>query len=320
MNLKTLPKIELHLHLDGSVRIDTASKLLNKSYEEIKKEMVACNTCNDLNDYLTKFQIPSKIMQTKENLELIAKELAEDLKRENVIYAEIRFAPMKHIMNGLTKEEVIDSVLRGLRQVDIKTNLILCMMRGSSYNENMEVINLAHIYLNKGVCAIDLAGSESLYKTSMYEELFKKANLLNIPFTIHAGESDGIESIRSAINFGCKRIGHGIRILEDENLVEIVKEKNILLEICPTSNIQTRVVESYKKHPIKTLFNKGVPVSINTDNRTVSNTTLSLEYKYLTDYLSFTIDDIIKTNIMAINHAFITQDEKEELLKLINIY
>lgn len=318
MNLNNLPKVELHLHLDGSIRIDTASRLLNKDKDETSKEMVAYDICNDLNDYLTKFQIPSKIMQTKENLELVAKELAEDLKRENVIYAEIRFAPMKHIMNGLTKEEVVDSVLKGLRQVDIKTNLILCMMRGSSYYENMEVINLAHKYLNKGVCAIDLAGSEALYKTSMYEDLFQKANMLNIPFTIHAGEADGIESIKNAINFGCQRIGHGIRILEDESLIETVKEKNILLEICPTSNIQTRVVDNYKKHPIKKLFDKGVLVSINTDNRTVSNTTLSLEYEYLIEYLDFTTNDIIKTNIMAINHAFITKEEKIELLKSIN--
>ena len=162
MRLEELPKVELHLHLDGSVRPKTAGELLNKSEKEIEKDMIAMAECNNLNDYLTKFEIPEMIMQTKDNLERVAKELAEDLKKENVIYAEIRFAPMKHVKKGLSGEEVIDSVLNGLKQVDIKTNLILCMMRGSSYKENDEVIELAKKYLNKGVCAIDLAGAEAM--------------------------------------------------------------------------------------------------------------------------------------------------------------
>ena len=174
MRLEELPKVELHLHLDGSVRPKTAGELLNKSEKEIEKDMIAMAECNNLNDYLTKFEIPEMIMQTKDNLERVAKELAEDLKKENVIYAEIRFAPMKHVKKGLSGVEVIDSVLNGLKQVDIKTNLILCMMRGSSFKENDEVIELAKKYLNKGVCAIDLAGAEAMYKTCLYKDLFDK--------------------------------------------------------------------------------------------------------------------------------------------------
>lgn len=318
MNLKNLPKVELHLHLDGSIRPQTASELLNINIEEVEKNMIAQAECNNLNDYLTKFDLPEKIMQTKDNLKRVAKELAEDLKKENVIYAEIRFAPMKHIKKGLSGEDVIDSILSGLKEIDIKTNLILCMMRGSSYEENIEVINLAKKYLNKGVCAIDLAGAEALYKTYMYENLFDKANKLGIPFTIHAGEADGKDSIKSAISFGAKRIGHGIRIVEDEELIKKVIEKNILLEICPTSNIQTRCVNSYKEHPIKKLLKKGIPISINTDNRTVSNTTLTVEYEHLINELAFTVEDIINTNKMAINHAFISNDEKYKLLNAYN--
>ena len=317
MRLEELPKVELHLHLDGSVRPKTAGELLNKSEKEIEKDMIAMAECNNLNDYLTKFEIPEMIMQTKDNLERVAKELAEDLKKENVIYAEVRFAPMKHVKKGLSGEEVIDSVLNGLKQVDIKTNLILCMMRGSSYKENDEVIELAKKYLNKGVCAIDLAGAEAMYKTCLYKDLFDKANKLEIPFTIHAGEADGKDSIESAINFGAKRIGHGIRILEDMNLINLVKEKDILLEVCPTSNIQTRCVENYSTHPIKYLFERNIPVSISTDNRTVSNTTLTDEYEHLINELNFTIEDIIKMNRMAISHAFISAEEKQELLRVI---
>ena len=307
-----IPKVELHVHLDGSARIETLKDLSNLDIEEVKKNSIAKDKCIDLNDYLTKFSFLTSVMQDKESLTRVAYELACDLKSENVIYAEIRFAPIKHTKK-LTLEEVVESVLEGLRKVDIKTNLILCMMRGDSLEVNKSVIDLAHKYLNKGVVGIDLAGAEALYKTYLYKDLFSYANKLNIPFTIHAGEADTYESVCDAIKFGAKRIGHGINSINSKEVMDLIKDNNILLEICPTSNIQTNVVDTYANHPIKRLYDYGIKVSINTDNRTVSNTNLENEYEKVVKYLNFTNSDLIKMNKDAIESAFLSDIEKEEL-------
>lgn len=318
IDYQRIPKIELHCHLDGSVRIDTASEILEKDEKELKYEMIASTNCTDLNDYLTKFDIPVEIMQTKYDLEKVAYDLSIDMVNDGVIYAEIRFAPLKHIRHGLSGYDVIESVFRGLQRTDLKTNIILCMMRGDSLQDNMQVIDLAHHYLNNGVCAVDLAGAEAIYKTEDYRQLFEYAKERNVPFTIHAGEADGIDSIKSALSFGATRIGHGIRIVEDDKLIREVIEKDILLEVCPTSNIQTRVIDNYKSHPIKKLYEMNVPISINTDNRTVSNITLCREYQLLHDNLGFIEEDFLKINKMAIEHAFLSNEEKNKLLNKLN--
>lgn len=314
IDLKRLPKVELHLHLDGSIRIDTAVEILGKDIDTIEANMIAPKKCMDLNEYLTKFDYPSIILQSRENLERIAYELALDLLDDGVIYSEVRFAPLKHIKEGLSIDEVIESVLLGFSKVDIKINLILCMMRDMSNFDNLKVIDAAKRYLNRGVCAIDLAGAESLFKTSSFQELFDYANSIEVPFTIHAGEADGISSIKSAINFGTSRLGHGIRLLDDLSLMNLVKDKKILLEICPTSNIQTNVIKNYENHPIKEYYDYGIKISINTDNRTVSNITLTDEYSNLINNLGFSVQDIIHINKMAISATFLSNDEKKQLL------
>lgn len=318
IDLGKLPKIELHLHLDGSVRIDTAAEILEQDIDIVKSNMIAPKKCTDLNEYLTKFDYPNIILQSRANLERVSYELALDLLDDGVIYAEVRFAPLKHIKEGLSIEEVINAVLLGFSKVDIKINLILCMMRDMSNSDNLKVIDIAKRYLNRGVCAIDLAGAESLFKTSSFQELFNYANSVEVPFTIHAGEADGISSIKSALDFGTLRIGHGIRLLEDTTLMNLVRDKKILLEICPTSNIQTNVVKSYENHPIKKYYDYGIRISINTDNRTVSNVNLTDEYKNLINNLGFTIQNIIDINKMAISTAFLSNDEKTQLLNEYN--
>lgn len=296
-----IKKIELHLHLDGSIREETANEILGK-----KCNLKAKDKCEDLNEYLEKFEIPSIILQTKENLERVAYELALDLKKDNVIYAEIRFAPLKHLNGGLSLDEVITSVLNGLSKVDIETNLILCMMRNDSFNDNMKVIDLAHKY----GFPIDLAGAEAIYKTKDFKELFKYAKSINVPFTIHAGEADGYESIKAAIDFGASRLGHGIKIIDYPDLINEAKEKGITLEVCPTSNVQTNAVNILKDHPIKKLYDMNVNVCINTDNRTVSNITLEDEYNKLKETFNFTNEDFLKMNLMAIEASFAQDKEK----------
>ena len=310
MKTENMPKIELHVHLDGSVRPETIMELLPNTKEEDIK-----GASENLKDYLKKFDIPLKIMQTKENLERIAKELAKDLKKDNVIYAEIRFAPMKHLEEGLTPNEVVDSVLNGLKKVDIKTNLILCLMRGADFSSNLEVVNLALKYLDNGVCGLDLAGDESTYKTSDYKEFFEIAKDNDIPFTIHAGEAAGVESINEAIDMGAKRIGHGISCLEDKDTLKRIIDEKIVLEVCPTSNTHTGAVLKYQKHPIYNLYKKGVLVTVNTDNRTVSDITLTKEYSKLIENFGILKEDFINMNKTAIKNSFLKQMEKADLLE-----
>ena len=315
-----MKKVELHLHLDGSVLISSAYELLGKniSIENLRKDMQVNGKCKNLSEYLTKFDLPQSMMQTKENLTKISYDLANSLKKDNVIYAEIRFAPQFHVKENLTYDEVVEAVLEGLNRVDIKTNLILCLMRGKyNYEENLNTIKCAKRFLKKGVCAIDLAGDEASYSTKNYEKLFEIARKEKIPYTIHAGEARGKDSIEAAIDMKTTRIGHGIRCIEDDNLVKKLKEENITLEICPISNIQTNAVLDIIHHPIYKLYKSGVRVTVNTDNRTVSNTNLYKEYELLLNNFDFSIDDFVTMNKYAIAASFISDEEKEKLYKML---
>ncbi|MCI6266384.1 MAG: adenosine deaminase [Erysipelotrichaceae bacterium] len=314
--IEKLKKVELHLHLDGSISTELASKLSGLSVDEVKKKMIAKDKCENLSEYLTKFDFPIGLMQTKENLTLIAKDLVDKLASQEVIYAEIRFAPMFHTKGCLTYEEIIEAVLEGLKSNSkIKTNLILCMMRGMNKEANLKTIEVAKKYLNKGVCAIDLAGAEDKYPIDNYLELFKIAHQKGIPFTIHAGENGSAEEVKKAIQVGATRIGHGIHSIEDEKVLNLIKTKNILLEICPTSNVQTNAVKDYNNHPIYKLYQLGIPLNINTDNSTVSNISLNEEYLKVSSYFNFTLSDYQKMNLYAINSAFLSKEEKEEIMK-----
>lgn len=314
--IEKMPKVELHLHLDGSIPVSYVKENYNLTNEQIENKMIASQKCKNLNDYLTCFDYPISIMQTKEEIKNITIELLKQLKSQNVVYVEIRFAPQFHTRNGLTQEEVVKTVIEAKESVDIKSNLILCIMRGKdNMKQNYETVDIAKKYLGKGVCAVDLAGAEALYKTKEYKEIFEYARENNIPFTIHAGEADGAGSVKSAIEFGAKRIGHGVRVIEDAKLEEYIKENKIVLEVCPTSNIQTCICNSYVTHPISKLYSDGVLVTINTDNMTVSNTNLLNEYFNLVNETKITLEDINKMNKTAINAAFLTEEEKKELLE-----
>ena len=315
--LTNLKKVELHLHIDGAVSMELAKNLTGKSIEVLKKEMIAKDKCENLSEYLTKFELPIELMQTKENLYQISADIVDRLSKENIVYIELRFAPMFHTKKGLTYEEIVESVLKGLKSnPKIKTNLILCMMRGFPKENNLKTIEVAEKYLNKGVCAIDLAGAEDKYPLKDYVELFEIVKEKQIPYIIHAGENGDAKEVELAINLGAKRIGHGIHSIEDEKVLNLIKEKNILLEVCPTSNVQTNSVDTYQNHPIKKLYDLNIPISINTDNSTVSNITLTEEYIKLSNYFNFTLNDYKEMNKNAIKHSFLTKEEQEELLKL----
>ena len=328
-DIKKMPKVILHLHLDGSLRPETAkewiSELLGKevSLEDTKKMLMVEKGCRDLNEYLQKFDVPVKLLQTSEHIEKAVYELYEDLSKQNVIYAEVRFAPSKHILGGLSYDVVVESALNGLnkakKEFEIDGNLILCCMRGDdNEQDNIKTVETAQKYLTKGVCAVDLAGAEALFKTKNFENIFAKARENNVPFTIHAGEADGVESMRTALNFGATRIGHGVRCIDDEELVKELVEKQIPLEICPISNLQTQAVVG--KHPIEQLFRKGICVTVSPDNNTVSNTDILEENKYILENTSLTPDDLIQMNLNAARNIFGTEKQKKELEEKISAY
>lgn len=316
--IKNLKKIELHFHLDGAVAIPTIAKLSGKSEEELRKYMVAPEKCENLSDYLTRFDLPLSYMQTKENLTLISKEIVDYLESQNVIYAEIRFAPMFHTKEGLTYEEIIDAVLEGLNtNQNVKTSLILCMMRGFPIEDSIKTLEVARKYLGYGVCAVDIAGAEDKYPLSEYVDLFKMAREKFVPFTIHAGENSSHKEVDLAISLGAKRIGHGIHSNGSLETQVKLKEKKVLLEMCPTSNVQTNAISTYDKHPIQYYLDHGIRICVNTDNKTVSDISLNEEYMKLHKTFGFTIEDFKTMNIYAAEGAFLTWDEKEELKELL---
>lgn len=304
-----MKKIELHVHLDGSLNPTEVNKIMNNE----TRDMLIAKKQDSLENYLKTFDLPIKLLQSRENLINFSKTLAKDLYKDEVIYAEVRFCPLFHT-SILTLEEVIEAVLDGFKMVpEVKINLILCMMRQYSMDKNLEIVKLAKKYLKNGVVGLDLAGDESRYKTATFRQLFEIIKIDNIPFTIHAGEADGKESVDLAIEFGAKRIGHGIRSIESEETIKKLKENNITLEICPSSNIDTGIYENMDEYPLKQLMDSGVKITINTDNRTVSNTTLEKEYQMLKENFKLSDKDLLEFNLNAIEASFISESQKAEL-------
>lgn len=324
MMVNDIPKILLHLHLDGAIDIDDAFKWVKEdgikiSKKDLLRELQVDEECHNLNDYLKKFDLPCKLLQTCERLEITSYHLFQKLAKLNVVYAEVRFAPLKHLEKGLILDDVVISVINGFNKANVESGImggiILSLMRGEEYEKNKKVVDVAKKYLGKGVVGIDLAGAEALYPTKDYVKLFSYAKTLEIPFTIHAGEAAGVESIKAALDIGAKRIGHGVKVIDDEALMERVIKENILLEVCVTSNYQTEAIK--RRHPIEKLYRKGVKISINTDNDTVSGIDINREYARILQETKMDIEDLIKCNTNSI--PFIFADDKTKN-KLLNMY
>lgn len=304
--------IDLHLHLDGSLSLKAVKRLaemqnisLKENDEQLWDKLTVRDTCRDLNEYLQRFDFPCSLLQTEEAIEFAVYNLQEELKSMGLAYAEIRFAPQKHLEKGLTQLQVVEAAVRGLNKSDFNCGLILCCMRGNdNFKENRETIFVAGKFLNRGVCAIDLAGAEALFPTENFKELFVLAKNNNIPFTIHAGEAMGAESVKVAVELGAKRIGHGVRCVENMELVKYIAENNIVLELCPTSNLNTNVYTCLEEYPLKKLLDMGVKVTVNTDNMTVSKTTLKRELELVKNALRLSDREIEKICDNAIFGAF----------------
>ncbi|MBQ2899403.1 MAG: adenosine deaminase [Oscillospiraceae bacterium] len=323
--MKTPGLIDLHLHLDGSLSVKSVKELaalqnieIPEKEEELLKLLRVNDDCKDLTEYLEKFAFPGKLLQTKEGLALSVYNLQEELKEQGLIHAEIRFAPQLHTLEGLSQREVIEAAIDGLDRSDFSAELILCCMRGNDNHEaNLETVKLAKDYLGKGVCAVDIAGAEALFPTENFGDLFALARELEIPYTIHAGEADGPKSVWKALEYGTKRLGHGVRSLEDPALIEKIASEGITLELCPTSNLHTCMFPCIEEYPLRKLMEAGVRVTINTDNMTVSNVTLGSEFRKLIAAFDLTDEEIKDIARNSVRASFASEETKKILLEKI---
>ena len=321
--------IDLHVHLDGSIPLPAAAQLaadagLDFSLAELQKKMQVPAHCQDLNQYLATFELPLKLMQSAQGIRTVAKAFHEQLDAEGILYAEPRFAPGSLTAGGLSQQEVLEAALAGRAdfyaehpQSALHTAYIICAMRGTGEalkHKNEESIDLAAAYLGNGVVAADLAGAEALFATENFSSLFAKAQRKDVPFTIHAGEAAGPESIKAALRLGAQRIGHGVRSLEDAGVIQDLKAAKVALEICPTSNLQTRIFESIERFPLEQLLDAGLTVTINTDNMTVSNTTLSHEFELLQQHCGLDKNTARELAENAARAVFSDSSEKDRLL------
>lgn len=322
--------IDLHLHFDGSLLPRTILELAKEQQlslpaedpDELKLFLTAPEDCESLNEYLEKFDLPLSVLQTKEAIRKAMYTLLSSLKEQGMLYAELRFAPQSHLRRGLTQEDVVKAAILGMQEATagsfFMAKLILCCMRGVDNEEaNRKTIEIAATYLGRGVAAVDLAGAEALFPTADYEELFAYTKNLGVPFTIHAGEADGTDSIEAALRFGAARIGHGVRASEDEKMMKLLREKQIPLEMCPTSNVQTKAVSSFSDHPILTFLRSGLKVTVNTDNMTVSDTTIEREYHRLKTELGMTEEEQKTLLFNAVDAAFLTEEERGRMKDVI---
>lgn len=317
-------RVELHCHLDGSLNIDTVQEMLREQgiiyeREELKEKLEVRPDCTSLTEYLEKFDLPLLCLQTKEGLKRAAYELVRDVAVEGVRYIEIRFAPMLSTEKGLSCREVIASVVDGLREGEreygVFASAIVCAMRHHSPEQNMQMLTEAREFVGKGVCALDLAGDESAFPTSLFRELFLQAREWEIPFTIHSGECGSVDNVREAIELGAKRLGHGIALEKSAELRKLCRENGIGIEMCPTSNLQTKAVDSLDSYPMRRFLEEGLLVSIHTDNRTVSGTSLLAEEMVVRDRLQLSQDVIDQCTVNAIQTAFASDDIKQKLME-----
>jgi len=324
-----MPKIDLHCHLDGSLSEPVIRRLAARSGIELPADSCALNKrlsappdCQSLLQYLECFDLPVACLQTKENLFDAAKCVIEEAAGDEVIYMEVRFAPLLHKNGGLTTEAVIESVTEGVKEgisavkatgKMMAAGVIVCGMRHMPVEENVRMLHAALKFRDRGICGVDIAGGEADYPPMVQKAFFEVARKAQIPVTIHAGECGSAENVEDAVNLGAARIGHGTALCKNPRIRQWVKEKNIYIEMCPTSNLQTKAVTRWVDYPFRMFMDEGLMVTVNTDNRTVSQTTMAREYAQLKAHCGMTVADGIKILKNSIEAAFAPEDIKVQL-------
>lgn len=315
-------KVDLHLHLDGSLSESVITELLARDgrtmpLEEIRDSIRVPEHCTSLVEYLKRFELPTQVLQTEYAMERAAYDLVERLAKQGLVYTEIRFAPQLHTRKGLSQEQVLLSTVRGVRQAQadypsIRAGLLLCSMIGGENNE--ETVRLAKEYIGNGVVGADLAGAEGMVPIETYYDLFRGLQREQVPYTIHAGECGDPENVRKAIELGARRVGHGCGAIKSEPVMDLLKRTQTVVEACVVSNLQTKAVLHAKDHPIRPFFDRGIAVTVNTDNMSCSDTTLMREHAVIAEAMHFTDAEFLRMDENAINGAFIPEADKKELL------
>jgi adenosine deaminase len=325
---QALPKADLHVHLDGSLRLETILELADAEGVKLPakdvdglRESIGCGKhFGSLVDYLKGFAITLQVMQTEAGLERIAFELAEDAHLENVRYMEVRYSPMLHTERGLKLTAVVEAVLEGLdraaKTYGIRSNVIVCGIRNISPERSYKMAELAVAYKGRGVVGFDLAGAEADNPAKDHRDAFQLVRDNNINCTIHAGEAYGPASIAQAIHVcGAHRIGHGCRLIENGDLVHYVNDHRIPLECCPSSNVQTGAVRNMANHPLKLYFDLGVRVTINTDNRLITDTSVSKELWLAHSQMGVPFRDVKSMVLGGFKSSFLPFHEKQAYLR-----
>jgi adenosine deaminase len=314
-----LPKIELHLHLDCCLSYKLVQQLNpGISEEEYRDSFIAPPKCTDLADYITRAIKGFELMQSPEQLRLVTLDLFEQLKADNVLYAEMRFAPLQHIYKGLLPGEVVSivnsAVREGIETYGVEARILLCTLRHYTAEQSMETVKLVQQFRDTYVAGFDIAADEAGFPIDNHIKAFEYAREHGLNCTAHAGEARGAESVWETLsNFRPSRIGHGVRSIEDPKLLDFLKEKDIHLEVCPTSNIQVDVFDRIESHSVDQLYKKGISISINTDARTISDTTLAREYLLLENIFQWKKEQFLHCNLEAIKHAFVSDDIKTRI-------
>ncbi|HEX8538480.1 MAG TPA: adenosine deaminase [Cystobacter sp.] len=329
--LRALPKTDLHCHLDGSMRLETILELAEQQKVQLPADTVdglakaihMGEVCKNLEDYLVAFDVTLSVLQTAEALYRAAYELAVDAAAENVRYLEVRYSPALHLKKGLKMTTVIDSVLEGLRvakrETGIKYGVIVCGIRHINPQTSMRLAELSVAYKNRGVIGFDLAGAEASFPAKDHKDAFQLILRNNVNCTAHAGEAFGPESISQAIHYlGAHRIGHGTRLREDGDLLNYVNDHRIPLEVCPSSNVQTGAVSSLDAHPLKFYFDYGLRVTINTDNRLITDTTVTKELWLSHKEIGLSLEDLTTIIVSGFKSAFLPSREKQDFLRQVN--
>lgn len=315
--LIALPKIELHCHLDGSLSQAFIEKRLGRSVKA--EELSVADDCTSLAEYLEKFALPGECLTDEEGLEEAAYDVLQTMSQENVCYAEIRFAPLLHENGTMKCDRVIEAVLRGMERgkqaFGVDYGVITCAMRHHSEEENRRMINIARTYLGEGVCAADLAGAEASYPMSEFMKVFGEAQKLGMPFTLHAGECGSVKNIVDSVQAGAGRIGHGIAMRGVGELQKELASKKIGIELCPISNLQTKAVQSTAEYPMREFLDAGLKVTVNTDNRTVSNTSLTKELEFVQKTYGVRDEEVLLMMRNAVDTAFADDSVKETLYR-----
>jgi len=319
MDFKSIPKVEIHLHFDCSLSYAVVSRLNPLiSLEDYRNDFIAPAKCTNLAQALSRSSNSIALMQTEEQIRLVTYDVFEQLQQENVCYAELRFAPLLHTTQGLSAEEVVEivdaAVISASHAAGVEARIILCTLRHFSTEQSMQTVKLVERFKGTHVVALDIAGDEAGYPLKPHVPAFQFAAQNGIPYTAHAGESRGAESVWETLRLlGPSRIGHGVYSIEDPALVEHLRKEHIHLELCPSSNYQTNAVETYADHPIATLYDEGLSISVNSDDRTLCNINLTREYEKLHTIFGWDETQFLQCNLNAIRAAFLTELVKQRL-------